>query len=146
MFKQLLVLIDGSELTKKALKKVAALAKADGSQVVLAYVSDPTPPMVYGDSTLGYGFTQKEHKKACDSYAKALFKKAAPLLGMGLKVSTLHLYHPNLAEGILEAAKKSKADVIVMASHKRSGIKGMLLGSEAQEVIVHATLPVLVLG
>jgi nucleotide-binding universal stress UspA family protein len=33
-----------------------------------------------------------------------------------------------------------------MASHKRTGIKGLLLGSETHEVIVHSTLPVLVLG
>jgi nucleotide-binding universal stress UspA family protein len=46
----------------------------------------------------------------------------------------------------LDAAKKAKVDVIVMASHKRTGIKGLLLGSETHEVIVHATLPVLVLG
>jgi nucleotide-binding universal stress UspA family protein len=46
----------------------------------------------------------------------------------------------------LDGAKKAKADVIVMASHKRTGIKGVLLGSETHEVIVHSKLPVLVLG
>ena len=45
-----------------------------------------------------------------------------------------------------QMAKKAKVDVIVMASHKRTGIKGILLGSETHEVIVHSTLPVLVLG
>jgi len=58
----------------------------------------------------------------------------------------LHISNTNLAEGILDGAKKAKADVIVMASHKRTGIKGVLLGSETHEVIVHSKLPVLVLG
>jgi nucleotide-binding universal stress UspA family protein len=58
----------------------------------------------------------------------------------------LHVSNTDLSAGILDAAKKAKVDVIVMASHKRTGIKGLLLGSETHEVIVHATLPVLVLG
>jgi len=146
MFKHLLVPVDGSEVSKKSLKKVAELAKADGAAVTLVYVSDPLPPMVYSDSTMGYGVNQKDHQKACEAYAKDVFKKAATALGAGIKAKTLHISNDNLSEGILDGAKKAKSDVIVMASHKRTGIKGILLGSETHEVIVHSKLPVLVLG
>lgn len=146
MFKHLLVPVDGSDVSKKSLKKVAALAKADSAAVTLVYVSDPLPPMVYSDSTMGYGITQKEHAKVCEAYAMSVFKKAMTTLGAGIKVKSLHIASGNLSEGILEGASKAKADVIVMASHKRTGIKGILLGSETHEVIVHSKLPVLVLG
>ena len=146
MIKHLLVPVDGSDVSKKSLKKVAELAKADGAAVTLVYVSDSLPPMVYSDSTMGYGVTQKDHQKACEAYAKDVFKKAISALGASAKAKTLHISNSNLSEGILEGAKKSKADVIVMASHKRTGIKGILLGSETHEVIVHSKLPVLVLG
>jgi nucleotide-binding universal stress UspA family protein len=146
MFKHLLVPVDGSDVSKKSLKKVSELAKADGAAVTLVYVSDPTPPLVYSDSTMGYGISQKEHKAACEAYAKDVFKKAATLLGAGIKAKTSHIENSNLSEGILDGAKKAKADVIVMASHKRTGIRGVLLGSETHEVIVHSKLPVLVLG
>jgi nucleotide-binding universal stress UspA family protein len=146
MFKHLLVPVDGSDVSKKSLKKVAELAKADSAAVTLVYVSDPMPPLVYSDSTMGYGISAKEHKKACETYAKDVFKKSATALGAGIKASSLHIANTNLSEGILEGAKKAKADVIVMASHKRTGIKGILLGSESHEVIVHSKLPVLVLG
>ena len=146
MFKHLLVPVDGSDVSKKSLKKVAALAKADGAAVTLVYVSDPTPPMIYSDSTMGYGISQKEHIQACEAYAKDVFKKAVTALGVGIKAKSLHIANSNLSEGILDGAKKAKADVIVMASHKRTGIKGVLLGSETHEVIVHSKLPVLVLG
>ena len=142
MFKHLLVPVDGSDVSKKSLKKVAALAKADKAAVTLVYVSDPMPPMVYSDSTMGYGISQKDHKKVCEAFAQDVFKKST----VGIKVNTLHIADSNLSEGILEGAKKAKADVIVMASHKRTGIKSVLLGSETHEVIVHAKLPVLVLG
>jgi nucleotide-binding universal stress UspA family protein len=75
-----------------------------------------------------------------------VFKKAVTALGAGVTAKTLHIANTNLSEGILDGAKKSKADVIVMASHKRTGISGLLLGSETHEVIVHTKLPVLVLG
>jgi nucleotide-binding universal stress UspA family protein len=146
MFKHLLVPIDGSDVTKKALKKVLDLAKKDSAIVTLVYVSDPMPPMVYSDSSLGYGFSQLEHKKACDAFAKNLFIKAVAALGDGVTVSTRHVFSSSLATGVLDAAKKAKADVIVMASHKRTGIKGILLGSQTNEVIVHSGLPVIVLG
>ncbi len=146
MFKHLLVPVDGSDVSKKSLKKVAELAKADGAAVTLVYVSDPLPPMVYSDSTMGYGISAKDHKKVCEAYAKDVFKKAATQLGAGINAKSLHIANSVLSEGILDAAKKAKADVIVMASHKRTGIKSVLLGSETHEVIVHSKLPVLVLG
>ena len=146
MFKHLLVPVDGSDVSKKSLKKVAELAKADGAAVTLVYVSDPMPPMVYSDSTMGYGISAKEHKSACEAYAKDVFKKANIALGVAIKAKALHIGNANLAEGLLDGAKKAKADVIVMASHKRTGLKGILLGSETHEVIVHSKLPVLVLG
>ena len=146
MFKHLLVPVDGSDVSKKALKKVAQLASADKAAVTLVYVSDPLPPTVYSDSTMGYGISQKEHQKVCSAYAQDVFKKAATALGSSVKAKSLHVSNTNLSAGILDAAKKAKADVIVMASHKRTGIKGLLLGSETHEVIVHSALPVLVLG
>jgi nucleotide-binding universal stress UspA family protein len=48
-------------------------------------------------------------------------------------------------EGILAAAKKAKADVIMMASHKRTGLKGVFMGSDTHAVIVHSKLPVVVI-
>jgi nucleotide-binding universal stress UspA family protein len=146
MFKHLLVPVDGSDVSKKSLKKVAELAKADKATVTLVYVSDPMPPMVYSDSSMGYGISQKDHKKACEAYAAEVFKKASLLLGASVKASAIHIPNSNLSDGILDGAKKSKADVIVMASHKRTGIKSVLLGSETHEVIVHSKIPVLVLG
>jgi nucleotide-binding universal stress UspA family protein len=46
---------------------------------------------------------------------------------------------------LLAAAKKHQCDLIVMASHGRKGIKRLLLGSETQHVLTHATIPVLIL-
>jgi nucleotide-binding universal stress UspA family protein len=56
------------------------------------------------------------------------------------------MFHPNIADGIIDAANSVGADLICMASHKRSGIKGSFLRSESHEVILNSKLPVLVLS
>jgi nucleotide-binding universal stress UspA family protein len=50
-----------------------------------------------------------------------------------------------VSDAIIAAAKKHKAELIVMASHGRKGIKRLLLGSETQQVLTHSHIPVLVL-
>ena len=47
-------------------------------------------------------------------------------------------------KGIIEAAESNKCDLIVMASHGRRGLEGLLLGSETMKVLTHSTTPVLV--
>jgi nucleotide-binding universal stress UspA family protein len=108
MFKHLLVPVDGSDVSKKSLKKVAALAKADGAAITLVYVSDPMPPIVYSDSTMGYGISKKQHTEACAAYARDVFKKSTTALGAGAKVKSLHIENSNLSEGILAGAKRLK--------------------------------------
>jgi nucleotide-binding universal stress UspA family protein len=46
---------------------------------------------------------------------------------------------------IVKQAKKSGCDLIVMASHGRKGLQGLLLGSETAKVLTHSTIPVLVI-
>ena len=50
-----------------------------------------------------------------------------------------------VSDAIISAAKKHNADLIIMASHGRKGIKRLLLGSETQQVLTHSHIPVLVL-
>jgi nucleotide-binding universal stress UspA family protein len=50
----------------------------------------------------------------------------------------------NLYETIIRVAEKRGCDLIMMASHGRRGLKGLLLGSETQKVLTHSRIPVLV--
>ncbi|MBU3551343.1 universal stress protein [Polynucleobacter sp. MWH-Berg-3C6] len=146
MFKKLLVPISNDVITKKELKKVIKLAKLDNARITLVYVSDPLAPYIYTESVNNLMISEAAHKKACEAFAKKLFLKAKVALGSDLAVDSYHIVHPNIADGILEAAKKAKADAIVMSSHKRTGLAGLLLHSEAQEVILHSTIPVVILN
>ncbi len=146
MFKNILVPISGDSLTKSELKEVIKLASIDQAKVTLAFVSDPLGPYMYSDLASQVVISEKKHQKACVEFAKRLFAKSKAMMPKDLEVNTLHIIHPNVADGIIDAAKASKADVIMMASHKRTGIKGFFLRSEALEVILHSKLPVLVMN
>ena len=146
MFKHILVPISDDKLTQKGLKEVVKLAKTDMAKVTLAYISDPLGPYMYSDMAIQFVISEKEHQDACNRFAQRLFLKVLALLPKDLEVDTSHIFHSNIADGIIEAAINNQADVIMMASHKRKGIQGFFLRSEANEVIMHSSVPVMILN
>ena len=70
-------------------------------------------------------------------------KKTAAAKGVSVKAVTVK--SDLVSDALIAAAGKHKADLIVMASHGRKGIKRLLLGSETQHVLTHSHVPVLVL-
>ena len=78
--------------------------------------------------------------------AKAVVDQVVANAGSaGVKAKGVTTKSDLVAEAIIGASKKHKADLIVMASHGRRGIKRLLLGSETQHVLTHSPTPVLVL-
>lgn len=145
MFKHLLVPIASEEMIKKTFKHVARLVKLDQARVTLVHVSEPIPLYMYESSSYGFQVAEENHKKNCESYSKKLFDLAGAELGNSIKCDVCHLYNVNVFEGIVEAAKIAKVDAILMASHKRTGLKGLFMGSDTSAVIKHTKLPVLVI-
>jgi nucleotide-binding universal stress UspA family protein len=89
--------------------------------------------------------TLESHRKACESHAKRLFERATEILGSELVYSNHHIYESDVTKGIIKGAKKSKSDLILMISHRHSGIMGLISSSESQQVIRATKLPVLVI-
>ena len=145
MFKHLLVPIASEEMISKTLKNISRLVKSDNVKVTLVHVSEPLPMYMYESSAYGFQVAEENHKNNCDQYAKKLFLAATAALGNSIKLDVVHRYHANVFEGIIEAAKTAKVDAILMASQKRTGIKGLFMGSDTSAVIKHTKLPVLVI-
>ena len=144
MFKNVLVPVVDDMVTAKNLKVVADLIKADGAGVILTYISDPRAPFVYADKVSDYQISDANHKKACKNHAKRVLDKALKLLGKDIKAKIHHEFNASVYEGILAVAKKSNVDAIIMASHKRTGIKDIFIASDTHAVIAHSKIPVLV--
>ena len=62
----------------------------------------------------------------------------------GVTCEFVHIPDQHPAEGIIAIAEQKSCDLIVMASHGRSAVKRLLLGSQVNEVLVHSNVPALI--
>lgn len=142
MYKKILVPLDGSELAECALEHVRAIAKGcQVDKVVLLRVLEP----VMGAP---HDYVSTEHVREVEDKLEAdakeyLDKVAGNLKKDGVSVETELVVNGEPAAKILEAAKRDKADLIIMSTHGRSGISSWVFGSVAERVVRHALVPVL---
>jgi nucleotide-binding universal stress UspA family protein len=142
MFKRILVPTDGSTVTDKAIQTAVALAKSSGGSLYTISVKEPFP---YSAISEMQPVPPQEFYDAQERIAAArvkAVKDAAQAAGVACEAHTVEALHP--WEAILDHAKSQQCDLIVMASHGRRGVAALLLGSETQRVLIHSSLPVLV--
>ena len=146
MYKRILVATDGSSLSKKAVADAIGLAATCGAELIALKVV-PRYPQAYFEGSIPLSAKDvarieaqwtDEAQAAVDAVQKAAATKGITAKGV---VSRSDI----VSDAIIAAAKKHKADLVVMASHGRKGIKRLLLGSETQQVLTHCHVPVLVL-
>ena len=146
MYQRILVTTDGTKLSKKAVGSAISLAALTGAELVALKVV-PRYPQSYFEGGIALA-TQDiarieahwahEGQMVVDAIAKLAAKK-------GVKVKALAVKGDVVSEAVLTTVEKLGCDLVVMASHGRRGIKRVLLGSETQQVLTHAKVPVLVL-
>ncbi|HEY9530534.1 MAG TPA: universal stress protein [Burkholderiales bacterium] len=147
MFKHILIPTDGSKLAVKGIKAGVKLAKALGAKVTGVYVVLPYVPPVYGEAAAYYaGYSPKEYKDMVEKAAR----KALAVVEIEAKVAGVPCATRIVADtppwaGIVKAAHQRKCDAIVIASHGRGGVGGLILGSETQRVLAHSKVPVVVI-
>ena len=161
MYRKILVPLDGSELAECAVPHVEVLTKCDIGEVILVSVTElvqeyrvlegvgePIPAPMGGwvapSQPLGqrivpeaFGKKEKEAQRYLDSIAKKLAAK-------GINASTEVLLGKP-AEAIVGYAKQHACDLIVMASHGRSGPSRWAYGSVADKILRSSSIPVLII-
>ena len=146
MYQRILVATDGSALSKKAVKHAINLAASTGASLVALKVVPRYPVSFFdGSATLSVETVSEAEKKwvtDAETQLDAVVKEAQ---SAGVKAKTAVVKSDLIAESIISAARKHKADLVVMASHGRKGLKRILLGSEALAVLTHSEVPVLIL-
>jgi len=145
MFKNVLIPTDGSNLSAKAIKSGIAFAKSVNARVTGCCVIEPFQPYYFGDYIPPDMPTPKEFERhAREAGEKYLQQIEMAARAAGLKYSGSVVKSDSPYAGIINAAKKGGCDLIFMASHGRSGLSGLLLGSETHKVLTHSKIPVLV--
>jgi nucleotide-binding universal stress UspA family protein len=137
--KKILVPIDFSDCAKKALRYAIPLAKQHEAALTLLYVV-PTNYAVGEYGGIDYATLEVEMRASGE-------KEFSTLLGdevRGEVPATTLLRTGSPAIEIIEAAKSLPADLIVISTHGRTGLKHVMLGSIAEAVVRRAPCPVLV--
>ena len=143
MYKHILAAADGSELAMKGVEQALALAKALGARITVATVTEPWPAAAYGEMSLSFPIDAYEKGAAENAeYTLAAARTAAEKVG--ITCETVHIKDQYPAEGLIGAAKQCGCDLIVMSSHGRRGLSRLMLGSQANRVVILSTLPVLI--
>lgn len=134
MYTRIFIPLDGSARSESVLPTAARLAHASGGTLILF--------QVYGTIVDDLPLSRYEQAAA---RSLAYLRETATryhLTDLPLETETLG---GAVAQTILDAVQEYQADLIVMSSHGRSGLKRWALGSVAEHVVRHASIPVLVL-
>ena len=144
MYKHILIPIDGSKLSEKAIKDGVKLAKAIGARVT-GFMATPTFLPVIAVDPVMTAYPLEDYRKDSEKHAKKsldVLKRAAAAAGVRCTVE--HLQSDQPWNAIIRAVRRNRCDLIFMASHGRRGIAGFVLGSETTKVLTHSKTPVLV--
>ena len=143
MYKNILIATDGSELSGKAVQHGIALAKQLGAKITVLTVTLPfhiftLDPQVVEDTA------DQSKKRIQEHAAKLLGAVAKAANAAGVACETVQVEHEHPYQAIIDTANSKGCDLIVMASHGRRGVSGIVLGSETVKVLTHTKIPVLV--
>ena len=138
MFKNILVPLDGSNLSEASLAPAAYLAKILESQITLLHIiEEDAPTQVHKERHL----TKPDEANA---YLEEVAKRAFPA-----KVKVKSHVHTeavsDVARSIVDHAPELRPDLIVICTHGRSGVRDLLYGSIAQQVVALGTIPLLII-
>lgn len=142
MYQRILVPIDGSDTAARGLAEAVRLAQDQHAQLRLIHVVDEFLILTSAEEAVYSG----EIIAAMRDSGKALLAKAeAPLKASGIKVETamLEAHGGHAGDVIVKDADQWPADIIVLGTHGRRGLGRLVMGSDAEQVVRQAKVPVL---
>jgi nucleotide-binding universal stress UspA family protein len=142
-YKRILVPVDGSPTSNAGLRRAIDLAKNQGTSLQLVHVVDYHYLMMGG---LEAGAYIEDLMQSLTQSGRRILKRAESAVGKaGVPVSSVMLESPAgpAADAIVRQAKKWKADLIVIGTHGRRGVRRMLMGSDAEQVVRSSPVPVM---
>ncbi|MBX3621996.1 MAG: universal stress protein [Rhizobacter sp.] len=143
MYQHILVPVDGSPTATKGLDEALRLAKLTGAELRLLYVVDE---LMFVTSIQEYAaYTADLARALKEGGADILAKALATAQAAGVKADTqlVDSFNGRVADVIIEQAAGWPADLIVLGTHGRRGLRRLALGSDAEQVVRNATVPVL---
>jgi nucleotide-binding universal stress UspA family protein len=143
MFKHILIPTDGTPLSEMAVRMGIDLAKRLGATATVFTASPDF--QVFESESSSVTLSRETHAAEAERRANAVLAKGQKYAqDNGVQCDAVHVISDQPFEAIIAAVEKSQCDLVVMASHGRKGMAGVLLGSETTKVLTHSKVPVLV--
>ena len=143
MYQHILVPVDGSATSDRALQEAIRLARQQSAQLELMHVVEDIR-LLDSDSYINYTEMQETLRNS-GKKTLAHAQMVVQLAGMGAEINLLEAHGKRIASIIVEEAERWPADLIVIGTHGRSGFSRVLFGSVAEGVVRTAHIPVLLI-
>jgi nucleotide-binding universal stress UspA family protein len=141
ILKKILVTTDLSDHSLAALEYASTLSLLYGAKLYLLHVEDVGPSSMY-PAQLPDFYGEQFNKQAADTARWSLERFAGEKIKPDLNI-TLAVRLGDPVDEIVRFAEEERADMIVMATHGRTGLSHALMGSVAEKVVRRSTVPVL---
>jgi nucleotide-binding universal stress UspA family protein len=142
MYKRILVPVDGSATANRGLKEALRLAKAHRSRLCLLHVVEEYFIAQAGEA-IAYADEMFDALRASGRKVLARAQAAAKKSGVPASTVLVESIAQPVAEVVARQARRFKADLIVLGTHGRRGVRRVVLGSDAEQVVRLAPTPVL---
>ncbi len=145
-YRKLLVPVDGSELTERAIQASIELARQLGAAII-GFVAEAMPPLPASPRSrhlLEQEF--REHDEMAAAHAKPVLQRfEAAAQAAGVAFEGVFDQVPQVDQAIIAMAESQGCDMIVMVTHGRGAFGEFLFGSQTKAVLAGSKLPLLVL-
>ena len=143
MYEHILIATDGSKISNKAIPHAIELANAFGAKLSAVTVTYPYDAGVAAEvEPIDIANYNEQSEEIAAEIILSFVTSAAD--AAGIKCDAFHQQNRWPYEGIIKAAEKVGADLIVVGSHGRRGIDGLLIGSQTTKLLTHTKIPALV--
>lgn len=142
-YKRILVPVDGSRASQRGLREAIRLARGQKASLQLVHVVDEHTVLVSGAEVGPYMTTLM--LKLREQGRHVLRKAETQARRSGLKCTGVLLEAQDrpAADLIVRQARKSRADLIVIGTHGRRGLRRLIMGSDAEQIVRSAPVPVM---
>lgn len=144
MYEKILVAVDGSPTSDRALAEAVQLAKLTGSRLRLVNVVED---LTFAMALDGYSaiYTGDLLQQLSDAGQQILDRARATVEAAGVEVDTTLLQGlaGRVSDLVVDEAGRWEADLIVVGTHGRRGVRRLVLGSDAEQILRTASVPVL---
>jgi nucleotide-binding universal stress UspA family protein len=143
MYQHILVPIDGSPTSDRGLDEAIALAKLTGATLRLIHMVDELTFATGFESGAAYSGDLIPLMREAGEKILAEGKAKVASAGIGVDTVLHETFSTRLADLVTEQAASWKADLIVIGTHGRRGVRRLLIGSDAEQIVRTASVPVL---